>query len=334
MLNHKYHISAETAGQRLDKFLTGKKKKKTRSYFTRHIHSGHVLVNGNAEKPGYTLRENDTVLVTIPDVVRTVVAADIPLDIRYEDEAILVVNKPAGLTVHPGNGTENDTLVNGLLHYTDQLAFIGQSDRPGIVHRLDKNTSGLMVIAKTDAAHRFIQQQFDTRDIHRTYTALVWGIPKTESGTVHTFINRSRKDPTKMKVTHSTGKEAITHWRLLEEFHFFSLLELRLDTGRTHQIRVHMSSRHHPLVGDPEYNGREKQLMRLPDNLRKRGHHLLKNLKRQFLHASKLEFIHPLKKEAVSFESELPADLQSTYDNLREWFLLKQTETGATDSLS
>ncbi len=326
MLNHKYYISGETAGQRLDKFLCGVLPDKTRSYFTRHIHSGHILVNDNAEKPGYQLRENDVVQVAIPEVVRSVEAADIPLDIVYEDDVILVVNKPAGLTVHPGNGTENDTLVNGLLHYTDRLAFIGQSDRPGIVHRLDKNTSGLMVVAKTDAAHRFIQQQFDTRDIHRTYTALVWGIPKNDAGTVHTFINRSRKDPTKMKVTQSTGKEAITHWRVLEEFHFFSLLELKLDTGRTHQIRVHMSSLHHPLVGDPEYNGREKQLMRLPANLRKRGHHLLKNLKRQFLHASQLEFLHPESGKAVAFKIPLPPDLNSAYHNLREWFLLNRPE--------
>ncbi len=322
MRNLNFTIEGENEGLRLDKFLTGVTPGKTRSYFTRHIHAGHILVNGSREKPGYVLKSGDRVSVDIPSEKRSLEAVDIPLDIVHEDDALLVVNKPAGMTVHPGNGTENDTLVNALLHHTQNLAFLGESDRPGIVHRLDKNTSGLLVVAKTDAAHRFIQKQFDTREIHRTYTALAWGIPKENAGTVHTFINRSRKDPTKMKVTASTGKEAITHWRVLEEFHFFSLMELRLDTGRTHQIRVHMASIHHPLVGDPEYNGREKQLMRLPDNLRRRGHHLLKNLQRQFLHASRLEFIHPHSGQQVRFECELPADLRHARANLREWFLL------------
>lgn len=322
MPNISFTVDESNAGIRLDKFLSRRFPEKTRSYITKHIQAGHISVNGLSVKPGYAVHAGDRVAVDIPVKETQLKAAPIPLDIVHEDESILVVNKPPGLTVHPGNGTENDTLVNGLLHYTDKLAFYGQSNRPGIVHRLDKNTSGLLVIARNDEAHRFLQKQFDTRQIKRVYSTLVWGIPGESSGTIHTFINRSRKDPTKMRTTRDKGKEAVTHWRLIKEYLYFALLEVRLDTGRTHQIRVHMASIHHPVVGDPEYNGREKQLMRLPDNLRKRGAHLLKQLNRQFLHAGQLSFIHPLDKKEVTFNAPLPTDLATTCQHLKDWFLL------------
>ncbi len=305
---------------RLDKYLPRVIPEKSRSFFTRHIQTGHITVNGQSEKPGYTLRAGDVLRIDIPEKENRLLENNIKLDIIHEDASVMVINKPAGLTVHPGNGTENDTLVNGLIHYTHTLAFFGESDRPGIVHRLDKNTSGLLVVAKTDAAHRFIQQQFATRTIKRVYTALVWGVPRESSGTLHTYISRSRKDPTKMRITRDKGKEAITHWKTIREYHYFTLLKVRLDTGRTHQIRIHMASMHHPVVGDPEYNGREKQLATLPSNLRRRGIHLLKKLDRQFLHAGALSFIHPDTRREIHFTAPLPEDLKEVQTHLHKWF--------------
>lgn len=317
----KINIDQQQANERLDIFLTALIPDHTRSYFTRHIKSGEISVNSVKVKPGYILQADDKIAMDIAENVSHLEPTEMTLDIVFEDEDILVVNKPAGLTVHPGNGTDADTLVNGLLFYTQQLALKGQSDRPGIVHRLDKNTSGLMVVAKNDKAHAGLRKQFDTKEIFRIYWALVWGIPKEQKGTIHTFISRSRKDPTRMAVT-KTGREAITHWKVIKEFSHLALLQLNLDTGRTHQIRLHMNWLGNPVVGDDDYNGRDSQLARLPDNLRKRGQHLLKLLPDQFLHAKELSFIHPVTKKRVHFKSDLPANLQLALDKLPDLFLM------------
>ncbi|KAA3617239.1 MAG: RluA family pseudouridine synthase [Calditrichaeota bacterium] len=308
--------------QRLDTYLASIFPDKTRSYFTRHIKSGNVLVNNQKVKPGYLLQIDDQVEMDLIEPVTNLEAADIDLDIIFEDKDIIVINKPAGLTVHPGKGTAGDTLVNALLNHTQQLALKGESDRPGIVHRLDKFTSGLLVVAKNDKAHLGLRKQFDTKTIKRTYWSLIWGMPKENSGTVHTFIDRSRKDPTKMAVT-KTGREAITHWQLRKDFRYFSLLQLNLETGRTHQIRLHMNWLGCPVVGDSDYNGRDSQLARLPANLRKRGQHLLLMVPNQFLHAKELSFIHPTSNETVVFKSALPSNLQEALNKLPDLFLLE-----------
>ncbi len=308
--------------QRIDTFLTSYFPQKTRSFFTRHIKSENILVNALKVKPGYILHQGDVISLELIEPVTNLEPANIELDIVFEDKDIIVINKPAGLTVHPGKGTAGDTLVNALLNHTQQLALKGQSDRPGIVHRLDKYTSGLLVVAKNDKAHLGLRKQFDTKTISRIYWALVWGMPKKDSGIVHTFIDRSRKDPTKMAVT-KTGREAITHWQVRKDFRYFSLLQLNLETGRTHQIRVHMNWLGCPVVGDDDYNGRDSQLSRLPANLRKRGQHLLTLVPNQFLHAKELSFIHPTTNEKVTFKSGLPVNLQEAFNKLADLFLLE-----------
>jgi 23S rRNA pseudouridine1911/1915/1917 synthase len=198
-------------------------------------------------------------------------------------------------------------------------------ERPGIVHRLDKNTSGLLVVAKHDMTHQKLQKQFTTRTIKRGYWALVWGVMSEKEGRIETGIGRSRRDPTKMTVS-SAGRLSVTHYILLRDFYYCSLLSLRLETGRTHQIRVHMKHIHHPVVGDPEYDGRERQLSRLPVNLKKRGMRLLELLPSQFLHAKTLEFIHPVRNELMRFETPLPTGLQSVLDKLPQILLLEQAQ--------
>jgi 23S rRNA pseudouridine1911/1915/1917 synthase len=307
--------------RRLDQFLGENYPENTRSYYNKRIKNGEITVNGRLVKSGYLLQKGDEILIEPDAEDLSMAAADIPLDIVFEDEEILVVNKPSGLTVHPGKGTVNDTLVNALLNHTDKLAMIGRTERPGIVHRLDKYTSGLLVIAKTDSAYHSLRSQFENKEIHRIYNALVWGSFTDDGDTISTFINRSRRDPTKMAVS-KNGKEAVTHYKVLQDYSYFTLLEVWLETGRTHQIRVHMNYIHHPVVGDPDYSGRDSQLKRLPVQLKRRGIHLLKLLPHQALHAKKLSFIHPVKKEKVVFESPLPDNMRTALDKLRQMFLL------------
>lgn len=316
-----FRVPVNSDQQRLDLFLSEKYPDKTRSFFKKLIKSGDILVNNEKVKAGYTLQENDEIKIDYPEEKTGLIPSDIPIDILYEDDHIIVVDKKAGMVVHPGRGTEDDTLVNALLYHAQHLSDTNSEERPGIVHRLDKYTSGLLVVAKTDQAHLHLQKQFDTRTIHRVYWALVWGKKETENEKIETYIGRSRKDPTKMNVT-KTGRKAITHIKTLKDFEYATLLEVKLDTGRTHQIRVHLNYIHHPVIGDPDYNGRESQLNRLPHNLRKRGTHLLKILQHQALHAKKLTFIHPHSNENVEFESELPDDFTEALDKLPAMFLL------------
>jgi len=318
---NKFTISTEDSGQRLDHFISAKFPENTRSYFTKNIKNGNITVNNKPVKPGYDLMENDSVVLKIVEPDTTLKATNIKLDLIFEDDDLLVINKPAGLTVHPGNGTENDTLVNGLLFYTNSLALKGKSNRPGIVHRLDKNTSGLLVVAKNDKTHAGLRRQFDTKTIKRTYWSLVWGTTKENSGIIHTHIDRSKKVPTKMAVT-KTGREAITHWKVLRDYKYFTLMQLNLETGRTHQIRLHMNWLGNPVVGDKDYNGRNSQLARLTPNLKKRGQHLLQLVENQFLHAKELSFIHPTTGKVVTFNSDLPPKLKSVLHKLPDLFLL------------
>jgi 23S rRNA pseudouridine1911/1915/1917 synthase len=319
-----FTVKENEAGVRLDQYLIHLFPEKTRSYFSKLIKNENVLLNGNRSKPGYSLKPADAVSITFPQEQSVLTPVKMDIHIVYEDDEILVVDKPAGIAVHPGKGTDGYTLVNGLLHHTERLSRGSENYRPGIVHRLDKNTSGLLAVAKTDKAFLHLRKQFDQKTIKRVYHALVWGKVKKE-GSLTTFINRSRRDPTKMAVS-TTGKEAITHYKILKDFQFVTLLKVQLDTGRTHQIRVHMNHIHHQVVGDPEYYGREEQLKRLPPNLQKRGAHLIKILKRQALHAKKLSFLHPATNELVCFESDTPADMREALDKIEQIFLLPKPE--------
>lgn len=314
-------VTSEEAGVRLDIYLSAKISEISRSQIAKLNKDAKITVNNRKVKSGYLLQSGETVVCIVERRSSDVPAVEMPLNIVYEDDEVLVVNKAPGIAVHPGKGTENDTLVNALLFHTGQLPDAGASERPGIVHRLDKFTSGLLVVAKTNRAMRHLRAQFDTRTIHRLYWALVWGQVKEAQGTIDTNLNRSRRDPTRFTVT-KEGRRAITHWKLLDDFQYAALVQCVLDTGRTHQIRVHMNHINHPVIGDGDYNGRESQIKNLPSNLQKRGRHLLKLLTRQALHAKELSFIHPATNEEVRFEAPLPEDMAQALEKLPQLFLL------------
>ncbi|MCX8012523.1 MAG: RluA family pseudouridine synthase, partial [Desulfobacterota bacterium] len=310
-----YIVSAEDEGMRLDVFLAKYNPDLTRSYFKRIIDGSQVKLNGENPKAGEKVRMGDQIeLVVSPPEPLHASPEPIPLDIIYEDSEIIVINKPAGLVVHPAAGHYSGTLVNGLLYHCQNLSSLGDPLRPGIVHRLDKNTSGAMVVAKTDAAHQHLAAQFKAHSITKVYRAVVVGVMDQDAGTVSSLIGRHPKDPKKMSVRINNGKLAITHWEVLKRYPNLSLLNLRLETGRTHQIRVHLASIHHPVLGDPEYGGR-KIIASLPD-AELRG--LISAVKRQFLHAYVLGFVHPAKEEYMEFTAPFPEEFQKLLRKLEE----------------
>jgi 23S rRNA pseudouridine1911/1915/1917 synthase len=226
------------------------------------------------------------------------------------------------LIVHPGAGNRKGTLVNGLLYYCKTLSGINGVLRPGIVHRLDKNTSGLLVVAKNDTSHLKLSRQFESKAITRTYNAIVWGVPSDKTGEINTQIGRSRRDRKKMTVLKERGREAITRFRIIKDYVFLAHLEVNLGTGRTHQIRVHLNYLNHPVFGDPDYNGRKSQINRLPSHLQKRGMGLLKMIDRQALHAKTLEFIHPRTNAKMVFDSNLPGDIRGILDKIPDTLMI------------
>ena len=276
--------------ERVDVFLsemTGK----TRSGLKKLVEDGKVKVNGKViSKAGFTIKEGDSVEVEIPDAVAISIGAEnIPLDIVYQDKDIAVINKPQGLTVHTGNGVHGSTLVNALLYHLDSLSGINGVLRPGIVHRIDKDTSGLLVVAKNDNAHLSLSEQIKEKTCARIYVALLEGRLKDDKGRIETFIGRSEKNRTMMAVTRE-GRVAITHYEVINRFDRYTLCRFKLETGRTHQIRVHSKHLGHPIVGDPVYNGKENKF----------------GLKGQLLHAEKLELTHPTTGERMSFFAPMP----------------------------
>ena len=320
-VTHTIITDDEAAGQRLDRLLAARVPDMSRSRLQALIEqgcvtNGEVIITDSSHKvkPGQTYR------IIIPQTVPShILPQDIALDIVYEDEHLLVINKPPGLTVHPAPGHADMTLVNALLaHCGDSLSGIGGVARPGIVHRIDKDTSGLLVVAKHDIAHVNLSEQLAKRTLKRTYMALVWGQLKQNQGTVTGNIGRSISNRQKMAVLKSGGKEATTHYALLEDFGFASLIECRLETGRTHQIRVHMMHIGHPLVGDQTYGQTTQSrlsngtLKSLPPEIRT----ALLGFERQALHARKLGLIHPATNAAMEFSCELPSDMQTLLDAL------------------
>ena len=274
---------------RLDVFLS-LKTEFTRSHVKKLCEDSFVFVNGKAVKANKMLKGGDKVEVAIPEAKNSPVeACDIPLDIIYQDNDLAVINKPQGLTVHAGNGTNELTLVNALLYHLDSLSGINGVIRPGIVHRIDKNTSGLLVVAKNDKAHVYLSKQISEKTCKRVYLALLEGVLKQDEGTITTFINRNVKDRTKMSVS-SFGREAITDFKVIKRYTNYTLCEFSLKTGRTHQIRVHAKHIGHPVVGDPEYGYKNQKF----------------KLNGQLLHAYKLSFVHPTSGKVMEFTCELP----------------------------
>ncbi|HEY2343894.1 MAG TPA: RluA family pseudouridine synthase [Chthoniobacteraceae bacterium] len=297
MFQAEYVIAAPDAGKRLDHFLAEQARSFSRSRLQALIKDGHVSVNGAASKPSDKLRTGDRISLTEPPPVPTVTRAeDIPFPILFEDECLIVIDKPAGLVVHPGAGNWEGTLVNGLLHHCTELSGIGGEQRPGIVHRLDKETSGCLVVAKTDAAHRSLVKQFAGRSVTKIYLALAAGRFRRPSGLIETHIARHPVQRQKMAVVDSDrGREARTGWRTLREWELSggagiaTLVECTLHTGRTHQIRVHLKHLGHPVLGDAVYG--------------KRG-----SFERQLLHAWQLGFTHPMSGKPLHFRAPIPAD--------------------------
>ncbi len=302
--------------QRLDLFLRAHCPELSRSRIQSLIKEGRVQVNGAEVRPAYLVQAGDRIAVEVPEPQPLAAEPEsIPLDIVYEDAELLVVNKAPGMTVHPAPGARAGTLVNALLHYCTDLSGINGVLRPGIVHRLDKDTSGLMVVAKSDAAHRHLAEQLQERHIERRYSALVWGTPKEESGAVDAPLGRNPKNRKKMGIVED-GRAARTHYQTVERYDFTSLLQLKLDTGRTHQIRVHMQHIGHPVFGDSVYAGRERTEGIRPE-MRRRARWMLSLIKRQALHARELHFTHPLSGERMAFSAEWPDDMRDVVEAAR-----------------
>lgn len=296
-------ICVEASGARLDVFLAETNADLTRSRIQKLISDGNITVNGSAAKANYKLREGDRIELTLPPPKDTELKAEeIPLDIVYEDEHMLVVNKPQGMVVHPAAGNLEGTLVNALMaHCGDNLSGINGEIRPGILHRIDKDTSGLLLVAKDDRAHLGLSEQIKEHSLTREYMALVHGRIKEDSGTIDAPIGRDPKDRKKMTITEKNSRDAVTHFYVLERFDKYTLVRCRLETGRTHQIRVHMSKNGHPIVGDPIY-GRKKEEFKLNG---------------QLLHARKVGYIHPVFGEYMEFEREAPDYFEEVLTRLR-----------------
>jgi 23S rRNA pseudouridine1911/1915/1917 synthase len=303
--------------ERIDLFLTHHVENATRSKVQQAIRDGAVTVDGRPVRSSHRVAPGETIHVSLkrppsPDVL----PEEIPLDILYEDADVLVVNKPAGMVTHPAHGNYTGTLVNALLYHYASLSSADNPARPGIVHRLDKDTSGILVVARNDAAHAHLARQFARRTVEREYQAIVWGTFRQERGTIDAQLGRSKSDRKKIAVVRD-GKSAVTEYRVLRQFPYLALLALHLHTGRTHQIRVHLTHIHHPVFGDPTYNGR--RIVAGPGTARQRAevHRLLEILPRQALHARTLGFVHPSSGKQVTFESSLPSDFQEVLDVLQ-----------------
>lgn len=312
-----YHIREDQHGTRLDRFLISTTQGVSRTYLQKLIRGGEVTVNDKAIKqPSYQLRHGDRVYMALPAPrpLDSVQPEKISLDILHEDPHLIVLNKPAGMLVHPANAVNIGTLVNALLAHCTDLSGIGGVERPGIVHRLDKDTSGVLVVAKTDVVHRGLSVQFEQHSITRRYIAVVCGAPATTTGTIDAQIARSRRDRRRMTTVETRGRHAVTHYEVIEVYPQFALMQLTLETGRLHQIRVHLQSIGHPVVGDAIYGGEQRALNDADTAALKQA---LARLKRQALHARLLGFVHPATGESLTFSAPVPNDMQRVVDALQ-----------------
>lgn len=301
MKKREYKVDKEFAGIRLDKAISDKDNNLSRAMVQKLLDDGKILVNGKKAKASYKLNINDIVEIEKVEAKEVdIKPEDIPLDIVYEDNDILIVNKQKGLVVHPGNGNPDGTLVNAIMaRCKDSLSGIGGEIRPGIVHRIDKDTSGLLIVAKNDLAHINVSEQIKNHEVKKTYIALVRGIIKENNATIDMPIDRNKNDRVKMAVS-KTGKNAITHFKVLQRYNGYTLLEVNIETGRTHQIRVHMAQIGYPLVGDSVYSNGKNPF----------------GVEGQMLHSAKLEFIHPITKKEIKAEAPLPAYFEEVLKQL------------------
>lgn len=319
-----YSFTADSGQQalRVDKFLMNRIENATRNKIQQAAKAGSVRVNDVVVKSNYKVKGGDQVkvLFTHPPYENLLVGEDIPLDIVYEDDALVVVNKTAGMVVHPGHGNYNGTLLNALLYHFESLP-LNANDRPGLVHRIDKDTSGLLVVAKTEKAMTHLAKQFFDKTSQRSYYALVWGDVKDDSGTIEGHIGRDPKNRLLMTVfpDGDQGKEAITHYEVVERFGYTTLVRCRLETGRTHQIRVHMKHIGHTLFGDARYGGDNILKGTTFTKYKQFVDNCFKLLPRQALHAQTLGFVHPISGKSMSFEAPLPNDMLTTLDKWRHY---------------
>lgn len=309
---------------RIDKFLSDRLQNASRTRIQNAANAGNILVNNNPVKPNYKIKPGDIVQVVLPTPPRDIeiIPENIPLNIIYEDDDVLVVNKEAGMVVHPAYGNYTGTLVNALMwHFKDLPLFNTGEVRPGLVHRIDKNTSGILVIAKNEFALNRLSRQFFYRTTDRRYQALVWGVPDPPEGTIEGNVGRSLKDRKVMQVftDGSEGKSAITHYKVLEDLGYISLIECKLETGRTHQIRVHFSHFKHPLFNDEEYGGNRILKGTTFTKYQQFIKNCFKILPRQALHAKSLSFDHPVSGKRLSFDSDLPDDIQQVIEKWRNY---------------
>lgn len=305
-----FTVSPADAGERLDAFLATHIEGWSRARLHRLIESSDVVVNGNIAKPSHKLRANDMIEIELTPTQSTLAPENIPVEVVYEDDDFIVVNKPAGMVVHPAAGIDSGTLANALAFHFQQLSTVGGAARPGIVHRLDKGTSGLLVVAKTESAHEHLADQFRAREVFKSYIALVHGQFEEESGEIDQPIARDPRNRTRMAVVRG-GRPALSIYNVRKRFDRFTLLDVELKTGRTHQIRVHLAWLKHPVVGDEIYGaGRDKTV--IDPVIRSR----IAKLGRQFLHAERLSFRHPRTAQRLQFAAPLPSELQSTIDQI------------------
>jgi 23S rRNA pseudouridine1911/1915/1917 synthase len=312
-------VTPEAAGTRLDVFLAAQLAGISRSTIQRAIEGGEVTVNDRTVKPSFKVRAKDEIQVELPEAAPLEAQPEpIPLDIVYEDGEIIVINKPAGRVVHPGAGIRSGTLANGLVYHFSQLSQTGGALRPGIVHRLDVGTSGLIVVAKTDRAHLALAAQFEERTVQKSYLALVYGHVKANEGRIEAPIGRDPRNRVRMAVRPAgQGRYALTLFRVVERVSEFTLLEVTIRTGRTHQIRVHLAQARHPVVGDSTYDSGRAGNLR---NQRLRS--AIERLNRPFLHAARLSFSHPASGAKMSFTAPLPTELEQFLSLLRSGFSL------------
>lgn len=300
-----FEVLNEQEGERLDKLLSMIYPDLSRSFFQKLIKDKKILVNGKAEKGSYNVKEDDLLQVEIPDAIETaIVPENIPLDILYEDDDLLIVNKPKGMVVHPSAGHYSGTLVNAVMyHCKDSLSGINGQIRPGIVHRIDMDTTGSLIICKNDEAHIKIAEQIKIHSVNRIYEGIVIGHLKDAEGTIEGAIGRNPKDRKKMAINEQNGKPAITHYKVLEQFKNYSYVQFKLETGRTHQIRVHMSSIGHPLLGDELYSN---------------GKSPFSGIQGQTLHAKTIGFVHPRSDEYIEVSAPLPEYFENLLKKLKE----------------
>ena len=291
-------ITVDETNERLDKYIASHTDY-SRVMVSKMLDAEYIKVNNKIEKASYKVKENDVIEIIDGFKEETnIIPTEMNIDIVYEDEYLMIVNKPSGLVVHPGSGNYDNTLVNGLMHYTNNLSDINGEERPGIVHRIDKDTSGLLLVAKTNDAHAILTDYFKNKEVKREYLALITGVFPHETATIDAPIGRDPKDRKKMTVTDVNAKEAITHLKVIKRFQNHTLVSLNLETGRTHQIRVHMKYIGYPVFNDPVYTNKKTTEFG------------------QFLHSHKMDFIHPITKEKMHFECEMPLEMQDFINSL------------------